>query len=366
MKNKKNIILIIICVLIVVGVIPFLIFNKLSRSKKPKTLIDDVEYIYSSAISKNSSNKLYSNVYEKDETLDSVNANLKYMVKTNDQGEVIYLVVSDGEKRFQMGSLDENKPIKIKDLTIDKIVKDETIIKEEKLINVEYEIVKSGNDKSYKTKGYLIDKSGNITICLGQKNSGSYKINIANIYNQNGEYTIYVNVDEPNGDYQIQVLSYPFITIKLKNNNYSKLYVKNINGDEFKLITNNTDSKTETNTEKEEEIKKEKKKEEIKSIIIEKKPVTKKELEELDKDFDGKITTSDIELIEIEKVLCNKGEYLKDNKCLPCPNNTYGSDGKTCTPCPVDTCTSGNAKSIRECKRCASLIDPVKPELVTE
>ncbi len=366
MKSKKSILLVIGCVL-VIGFIVFLTFNKFGRSRKPKTLIENVEYIYSSALSKNSSNKLYSNVYEKDDTLESVNDNLKYMVKVNDKGEIVYLVVSNGVERFQMGSLNESKPIKLKDLTKDKIVKDETIIKEDKFINVEYEVIKSGSDKSYKTKGYFVDKSGNITICLGQKNSGSYNINIANIYAQDDEYTINVNVDEPNGDYQIQVLSYPFITIKLKNNDYSKLYVKNVKGDEFKLITNDN-TEVESDTEKENKVKKlkEKKKDKIKSIIIEKKPITEKDLDELDKDFDGKITTEDIKLIEIEKVMCEKGKYLKDNECLPCPNNTYGSDGITCTSCPVGTCTSGNAKSVRECKKCASLIDPVKPELVTE
>lgn len=365
MKKK----IIIICLVVLIIGLMVLLGIKLFV-KKPKTFIENVSDIYTSALEEHrtSGEVLYSNVYEEDKTIKNANEGLTYMVKFNDKGEIIYLVVSNGTERFQMGSIFEETPIKKEDITVEKIIKDETVIEPINTYN-NYEIVDKGSNSSYVNRGYTIDSNNNITIALGQKNSGSYDMNISNIYvDKNAEYTIVVNVTEPTGDYQIQVLSYPFITIRFKEAvKITNLIIKDNNDNEFVNLSNtNTDNDVVEETKKENE--------KIRTIIIEKKEVKEKELEKLDKDEDGKITVKDIEVVEdigkntvIEKETgCVSGQYLKDGVCTPCPIDTYSTDGKTCVSCPIETCSKEGSKSVKDCKKCVKLSDPIKPPLVTE
>lgn len=361
MKNKIIIILSIVIVCCLIGFLGFKLFNK-----KSDDFIESVQNVYASALEEHnkSGEVLFSNIYEDDQTLRIVNNDLTYMVKFNENGQIVYLVVSNGTKRFQLGSIDGEDIIKKEDLTEDKIVKDETILKPETTFT-DYEVVEKSSDSDYLLRGYIIDEFDNIIITLGQKYSGSYDMNIASITkNENAEYTIVVNVSEPIGDYQIQVLSNPFIKIRfLSAVKIKNLIVKDDKGNAFEKLTN-------VNGEVEEV--KEKEDEKIRTIIIEKKDVTPKELEELDKDSDGKITAKDIEVIkEKEEIVeedlkCALGRYVKDKKCVLCPIDTYGSGNGKCVSCPIETCSPEGSTSIKDCKKCVKLTDPIKPVLETE
>jgi 5'-3' exonuclease len=147
--NKKNIIIIVISITFIIALCTGIYLYK--TNKKENTLIDDVQKIYSNALVKYSESKVdsYSNLSESDIRIDNVNENLSYMVKFNEKGQIVYLVVSNGVERFQLGSLYDNKEIKLEDITPEKIVKDETIVVEEKKNKIEYEIIDSGSNSSY-------------------------------------------------------------------------------------------------------------------------------------------------------------------------------------------------------------------------
>ena len=63
---------------------------------------------------------------------------------------------------------------------------------------------------------------------------------------------------------------------------------------------------------------------------------------------------------------CSKGEHMENGRCVLCPVDTYGSDGKTCTKCPAETCSEAGSKTASDCKSCIKLTDPVMPPVEFE
>ena len=354
---KKNIILGIIAI-IVLTVVAVLI----SRPKKVEAneFLESVKNVYASALKEyNGNDAIYSNIYEDDTNITNVDNNLNYMVKFNKNGEIVYLVVSNGEDRFQVGSIYEDTPVKETDITKDKIVKDVTGINDERK---NYVIIKEGNDGKYYKRGYYIEEKDYITIALGEQTSGTHRVKILGVTGKDGVYTITIQDEYKPADVEIQVISYPFTTISLRGVKVVKLIVKDDKGYELERLSVYKEE-TETSVVKEEE---------IRSIIIEKKDVSDEELKTYDQDSDGQITSEDIKVIKDEDkatgkvTICSKGEHKVDNKCVPCPADTYGPDGKNCVSCPAETCSVEGSKTKDSCKSCIKLTDPVEPPVEFE
>jgi hypothetical protein len=357
MKKNINIILGVIAI-IVLSIVAIM----LNKPKKVQTneFIESVKSLYASALKEYDGNEvIYSNVYEDDTNITGVKENLNYMVKFNEKGEIVYLVVSDGNDRFQAGSIYENTPIKETDITKDKIVKDITAVNDE---HNNYVIIKEGNDAKYYKRGYYIEEKGYITIALGKQTSGTHRVKVVGVTGKEGVYTITVQDEYKPADVEIQVLSYPFVTMSLRGVKVIKLVIKDDKGYEFERLSVYKEE-TETSPVKEEE---------IRTIIIEKKDVTDEELKTYDQDSDGQITTDDIKVIKDQDKMtgkvtkCSKGEHLVNKQCVKCPVNTYGADGKNCTSCPVETCSAEGSKSKDDCKSCIVLTDPVEPPVEFE